>query len=58
MSKYILSIDQGTTSTRSMIFDSDFKIISADQMEFKQYFPKDGCVTRSFGNYEYYSPNC
>ena len=44
MSKYILSIDQGTTSTRSMIFDSDFKIISADQMEFKQYFPKDGCV--------------
>ncbi|MDA9658063.1 glycerol kinase GlpK [bacterium] len=44
MSKYILSIDQGTTSTRSMIFDSDFKIISEDQMEFKQYFPKDGCV--------------
>ena len=29
MSKYILSIDQGTTSTRSMIFDSDFKIICA-----------------------------
>ena len=44
MSKYILSIDQGTTSTRSMIFDSDFKIISVDQMELKQYFPKDGCV--------------
>ena len=44
MSKYILSIDQGTTSTRSMIFDSDFKIICSDQMEFKQYFPKDGCV--------------
>ena len=44
MSKYILSIDQGTTSTRAMIFDSDFKIIYSDQMEFKQYFPKDGCV--------------
>ena len=44
MSKYILSIDQGTTSTRAMIFDSDFEIICSDQMEFKQYFPKDGCV--------------
>ena len=44
MKKYILSIDQGTTSTRSMIFDSDFRIISSYQVEFKQYFPKDGCV--------------
>ena len=44
MKKYILSIDQGTTSTRSMIFDSQFQIISKDQKEFKQYFPKDGCV--------------
>ncbi len=44
MSKYILSIDQGTTSTRSIIFNSNFEIVSTDQMEFKQYFPKDGCV--------------
>ena len=34
MKKYILSIDQGTTSTRSMIFDSQFQIISKDQKEF------------------------
>ena len=44
MKKYILSIDQGTTSTRSMIFDNEFKIIGSSQKEFKQYFPKDGCV--------------
>ena len=44
MKKYILSIDQGTTSTRSMIFDNEFKIIGSSQKEFKQFFPKDGCV--------------
>jgi len=42
--KFILSIDQGTTSTRSIIFNDDFEIVSSDQLEFKQYFPKDGCV--------------
>ena len=44
MQKYILSIDQGTTSTRSMIFDNEFKIIGSSQKEFKQFFPKNGCV--------------
>ena len=44
MQKYVLSIDQGTTSTRSIIFDKNFNIISSDQEEFKQHFPKDGCV--------------
>ena len=44
MKKFILSIDQGTTSTRSIIFNKNFEIISSDQLEFKQYFPKDGCV--------------
>ncbi len=44
MKKYILSIDQGTTSTRSMVFDNEFKIIGSSQKEFKQFFPKDGCV--------------
>ena len=44
MQNYILSIDQGTTSTRSMIFDNEFKIIGSSQKEFKQFFPKDGCV--------------
>ena len=44
MEKYFLSIDQGTTSTRSIIFDKNFNIVSSDQKEFKQFFPKDGCV--------------
>ena len=41
---YVLSIDQGTTSSRSIIFDSKFKIIDASQKEFKQIFPKSGWV--------------
>ena len=44
MQKFILSIDQGTTSTRSIIFNKNFEIVSIDQLEFKQYFPKDGHV--------------
>jgi glycerol kinase len=44
MNKYILSIDQGTTSTRAMLFDENFEIKGTSQIEFKQLFPKDGCV--------------
>ena len=44
MNKYILSIDQGTTSTRAMLFDQNFEIKGSSQLEFKQFFPKDGCV--------------
>lgn len=44
MSSYILSIDQGTTSTRAMLFDQNFEIKGTSQIEFKQFFPKDGCV--------------
>lgn len=44
MTKYILSIDQGTTSTRAMLFDQNFEIKGTSQIEFKQFFPKDGCV--------------
>jgi glycerol kinase len=44
MSIYTLSIDQGTTSTRSIIFDKNFQIISTSSLEFKQIFPKDGYV--------------
>ena len=44
MTKYILSIDQGTTSTRAMLFDENFEINGTSQIEFKQFFPKDGCV--------------
>ena len=44
MNKYILSIDQGTTSTRAMLCDQNFEIKDTSQIEFKQFFPKDGCV--------------
>ncbi len=42
--KYILSIDQGTTSSRAIIFDKYGSIVSVAQKEFKQYFPKPGWV--------------
>jgi len=41
---YILAIDQGTTSSRGIIFDKDMKIASIAQQEFKQHFPKSGWV--------------
>ena len=44
MKKYVLSLDQGTTSSRSIIFDHQGKIISTAQKEFKQIFPKPGWV--------------
>ena len=44
MKKFIISIDQGTTSTRSILFDKFGKEIFVSQKEFKQYFPKDGWV--------------
>ncbi len=44
MSGYILAIDQGTTSTRTMIFDSKCAITSVSQQEFAQHFPKSGWV--------------
>ncbi|GEN87802.1 glycerol kinase GlpK [Oceanobacillus sojae] len=42
--KYILSIDQGTTSSRAIVFDNKGEIIDTAQKEFKQYFEKPGWV--------------
>ena len=42
--KAILAIDQGTTSTRAIVFSIDGKKLFSSQLEFKQYFPKDGWV--------------
>ena len=42
--KYLLAIDQGTTSSRSILFDLDGQIVGVAQREFKQYFPHDGWV--------------
>ncbi len=44
MSKYILAFDQGTTSSRAIIFNHQGKAISTTQREFKQIFPKPGWV--------------
>ncbi|GAA4850142.1 glycerol kinase GlpK [Algivirga pacifica] len=43
-SKYILSLDQGTTSSRAIIFNHQGTIVSMAQREFTQYFPNDGWV--------------
>ncbi|MBF7073168.1 glycerol kinase GlpK [Glaciecola sp. MH2013] len=42
--KGILSIDQGTTSTRAIVFDVDGKKVSSSQKEFCQYYPNNGWV--------------
>lgn len=44
MEKYILALDQGTTSSRAILFDHSGKIISCNQKEFNQFFPKPGWV--------------
>jgi glycerol kinase len=44
MKSYILSIDQGTTSTRAIIFDKDSNIIAMASEEIKQIYPKPGWV--------------
>ncbi|MGD8350340.1 MAG: glycerol kinase GlpK [Gammaproteobacteria bacterium] len=44
MSEYILSIDQGTTSSRAMLFDAAGSAAFTAQREFTQYFPRDGWV--------------
>ena len=45
--KYILSLDQGTTSTRAIIFDKGGNIVASAQAEFKQIYPKPGWVEHS-----------
>ncbi|MBQ6479081.1 MAG: glycerol kinase GlpK [Erysipelotrichaceae bacterium] len=44
MEKYILAIDQGTTSTRAIIFDKDQKVIRVAQKEITNFFPQPGWV--------------
>lgn len=44
MPKYILALDQGTTSSRAIVFDHNGQICSVAQKEFTQYFPKPGWV--------------
>ncbi len=44
MARYILAADQGTTSSRAILFDEDLNIVSVSQREFTQYYPKEGWV--------------
>ncbi len=44
MSKYILSLDQGTTSSRAILYDQEATPVYIENQEFKQYFPENGWV--------------
>ncbi|MEJ2327486.1 MAG: glycerol kinase GlpK, partial [Chromatiaceae bacterium] len=44
MSRYIIAIDQGTTSSRAMLFDAGYRVVSVAQQEFDQHFPQSGWV--------------
>jgi len=44
MAKYVMALDQGTTSSRAILFDRSGAIAAADQYEFTQHFPKPGWV--------------
>lgn len=44
MGSHILAIDQGTTSSRAMVFDRNMNVVSAAQQEFPQRFPRSGWV--------------
>ena len=44
MNQYILALDQGTTSSRAIVFDKKGSVISVAQKEFTQYFPQPGWV--------------
>jgi glycerol kinase len=44
VSRYVLALDQGTTSSRAILFDRDGGVVAVDQHEFPQYFPQPGWV--------------
>ena len=44
MTGHILAIDQGTTSTRAIVFDADLNVVAVSQREFEQHFPASGWV--------------
>ena len=44
MSRYVLALDQGTTSSRAILFDNEQNIIAVRQREFEQLYPQQGWV--------------
>jgi glycerol kinase len=47
---YILAIDQGTTSSRAIVFDSAMHVVAKAQEEFQQHFPQSGWVEHDFSD--------
>ncbi len=47
MKKYLMALDQGTTSSRCIIFNKSGEIVSSAQKEFTQYFPRSGWVEQN-----------
>ncbi|WP_138495947.1 glycerol kinase GlpK [Paenibacillus pinistramenti] len=47
MGQYIMALDQGTTSSRAILFDKEGRVVHAAQHEFPQYFPKPGWVEQN-----------
>ncbi len=44
MSDHILALDQGTTSSRAIVFDREGRIAAMSQHAFAQHYPRDGWV--------------
>lgn len=47
---YILAIDQGTTSSRTIVFDQNMDVVASAQEEFKQHYPHSGWVEHAVGD--------
>ena len=56
MGKYVLALDQGTTSSRAILFDRESNIVQIAQQEFSQIFPQDGWVEHAVGNLQKLNP--
>ncbi|MCB1961212.1 MAG: glycerol kinase, partial [Rhodocyclaceae bacterium] len=46
---YILALDQGTTSSRAILFDADARVCGVAQQDFAQHFPRPGWVEHDAG---------
>ena len=44
MADFVLAIDQGTTSSRAIVFDGSYRVCGVTQQEFPQHFPRSGWV--------------
>ncbi len=44
MKKYILALDQGTSSCRAILFDKEFNVVGIEQKEFRQFYPQNSWV--------------